>query len=102
MPKLTYNNEVMLNISNKKPNSGVSVLERFNGESQTNFSFENRNITNRHAFITERRPNAVRKLATIYVEPQLYRGVSTPEETLRQGTAFSELYRPFLGGGGHV
>ena len=35
-------------------------------------------------------------LATIYVRPQVYKGVNTPSEALKQGTAFSELYRPFV------
>jgi len=35
-------------------------------------------------------------LATIFVRPQVYRGVSAPNEALKQGTAFSELYRPFV------
>jgi len=35
-------------------------------------------------------------LATIYVRPQVYKGVSAPSDALKQGTAFSELYRPFV------
>ena len=35
-------------------------------------------------------------LATIYVRPQTYNGVNSPAETMRQGTAFVELYRPFV------
>ena len=40
------------------------------------------------------------KLATIYVKPQVYNGISSPADALRQGTAFKELYRPFIGKGG--
>ena len=42
------------------------------------------------------------KLATIYIRPQVYNGISSPADALKQGTAFRELYRPFvekLGGG---
>ena len=35
-------------------------------------------------------------LATIYVRPQVYNGVNTPDVALKQGTAFPELYRPFV------
>ena len=37
-------------------------------------------------------------LATIYVRPQVYKGINSPAEALKQGTAFAELYRPFKGG----
>jgi len=40
------------------------------------------------------------KLATIYVKPQVYNGINSPAEALKQGTAFSELYRPFMSKGG--
>jgi hypothetical protein len=40
------------------------------------------------------------KLATIYVKPQVYNGISSPADALKQGTAFKELYRPFVGKGG--
>ena len=40
------------------------------------------------------------KLATIYVKPQIYNGISSPADALRQGTAFAELYSPFVGKGG--
>ena len=40
------------------------------------------------------------KLATIYVKPQVYNGINTPCDALKQGTAFVELYRPFVGMGG--
>lgn len=40
------------------------------------------------------------KLATIYVRPQVYNGINSPEDALKQGTAFSELYSPFEGKGG--
>ena len=36
------------------------------------------------------------KLATIYVKPQVYNGISSPADALKQGTAFKELYRPFV------
>jgi len=36
------------------------------------------------------------KLATIYVKPQEYKGINSHTEALKQGTAFSELYRPFV------
>jgi len=36
------------------------------------------------------------KLATIYVRPQIYKGINSISDTLKQGTAFSELYRPFI------
>ena len=36
-------------------------------------------------------------LATIFVRPQVYNGVSSKEQALAQGTAFSELARPFTG-----
>ena len=36
------------------------------------------------------------RLATIYVKPQLYKGINSPADALKQGTAFSELYRPFV------
>jgi hypothetical protein len=36
------------------------------------------------------------KLATIYVKPQIYKGISSPADALKQGTAFAELYRPFV------
>lgn len=36
------------------------------------------------------------KLATIYVRPQIYEGIVTPEVALAQGTAFKSLYRPFV------
>ena len=39
------------------------------------------------------------KLATIYVKPQVYQGVSAPLDTLQQGTAFVELYSPYVGKG---
>jgi len=35
-------------------------------------------------------------LATIYVKPQVYRGVSSAATALKHGTAFKELYRPFV------
>jgi len=34
-------------------------------------------------------------LATIFIRPQVYKGVCSPNDALRQGTAFVELYRPF-------
>ena len=40
------------------------------------------------------------KLATIYVKPQFYKGISSPADALKQGTAFVELYSPFIGKGG--
>ena len=40
------------------------------------------------------------KLATIYVKPQVYNGVSSPAQAFEQGTAFVELYKPFVGKGG--
>ena len=40
------------------------------------------------------------KLATIYVKPQTYNGVSSPLTTLKHGTAFPELYSPYVGKGG--
>ena len=40
------------------------------------------------------------KLATIYVKPQVYNGVSAPLDALKQGTAFVELYSPYVGKGG--
>ena len=40
------------------------------------------------------------KLATIYVKPQVYNGVSSPAQAFKQGTAFEELYKPFVGKGG--
>lgn len=40
------------------------------------------------------------KLATIYVQPQVYKGISNPTDSLKQGTAFAELYSPFAGKGG--
>ena len=40
------------------------------------------------------------KLATIYVKPQVYHGISSPADAFKQGTAFKELYRPFVGKGG--
>ena len=36
------------------------------------------------------------KLATIYVKPQIYNTLNSPAEALKQGTAFPELYRPFV------
>lgn len=39
-------------------------------------------------------------LARIYVRPQTYTAATSAEETLRMGTAFPELYRPFNPGGG--
>ena len=36
------------------------------------------------------------KLATIYVKPQIYNGINSPADALKQGTAFTELYRPFV------
>jgi len=40
------------------------------------------------------------KLATIYVKPQVYNGISSPADAFKQGTAFKELYSPFIGKGG--
>ena len=40
------------------------------------------------------------KLATIYVKPQIYNGINSPADALKQGTAFRELYSPFAGKGG--
>ena len=40
------------------------------------------------------------KLATIYVKPQVYNGISSPADALKHGTAFAELYSPFVGKGG--
>ena len=40
------------------------------------------------------------KLATIYVKPQIYNGINSPADALKQGTAFRELYSPFVGKGG--
>jgi len=40
------------------------------------------------------------KLATIYVKPQVYNGINSPADALKQGTAFRELYSPFAGKGG--
>ena len=40
------------------------------------------------------------KLATIYVKPQVYNGITSPINALKQGTAFAELYSPFSGKGG--
>ena len=40
------------------------------------------------------------KLATIYVKPQAYNGINSPADALKQGTAFVELYKPFVGKGG--
>jgi len=69
-----------------------------------------RNDTNHHGFIYQNpnynnqishHRNEVEhasenlRLATIYVKPQVYNGVNSPSDALKQGTAFSELYRPF-------
>lgn len=40
------------------------------------------------------------KLATIYVKAQVYNGINSPADAFQQGTAFKELYRPFVGKGG--
>ena len=40
------------------------------------------------------------KLATIYVKPQVYKGINSPADAFKQGTAFVELYKPFIGKGG--
>ena len=76
-----------------------------------------RNDTNHHGFIY-RNPSYINppssyrhsseghggwenlKLATIYVKPQVYKGISSPADALKQGTAFVELYSPFVGKGG--
>ena len=41
-------------------------------------------------------------LATIFVRPQVYKGVSSREQALAQGTAFPELVRPFTGNIGGI
>jgi len=41
-------------------------------------------------------------LATIFVRPQAYKGVSSREQALAQGTAFPELVRPFTGNIGGI
>jgi len=69
-----------------------------------------RNDANHHGFIYQN-PNYRHsidkstkwdgfKLATIYVKPQVYNGVCSPADALKQGTAFVELYSPFVGKGG--
>jgi len=68
-----------------------------------------RNDANHHGFIYQN-PNYMNpstdqrfknfKLATIYIKPQAYNGISSPADTLKQGTAFVELYSPFVGKGG--
>jgi len=45
-------------------------------------------------------PMQMQKLATIYVKPQVYNGVNSPLDALKQGTAFAELYSPYVGKGG--
>jgi len=40
------------------------------------------------------------KLATLYIKPQVYNGINAPADAFKQGTAFKELYRPFVGKGG--
>ena len=42
------------------------------------------------ALATEKLP-----LAVAYVRTQTFNGINTPADALRQGTAFSELYRPY-------
>ena len=65
-----------------------------NSASHTGFNFTNSTL--------DRTTNADRrlKLATIYVKPQTYNGVSSPLTALKQGTAFPELYSPYVGKGG--
>lgn len=73
-------------------------------------NFYNQNGINHHGFIYQnpnyRKQDDCRnnngyaesnlKLATIYVKPQIYNGINSPSDALKQGTAFPELYRPFI------
>lgn len=50
--------------------------------------------------LSYRSDNQVLKLATIYIKPQVYNGINSFSDALKQGTAFNELYSPFEGRGG--
>ena len=65
-----------------------------NSENQLGFNYTNP-MTLRNAELIQ-----MQKLATIYVKPQVYNGVSSPLSALKQGTAFVELYSPYVGKGG--
>jgi len=70
------------------------------------FIYQNPNYANPSAETYQRNHNDCErfenfKLATIYIKPQAYNGINSPAEALKQGTAFAELYSPFVGKGGH-
>ena len=79
-----------------------------NGASHHGFIYQNPSYTNSeyaHPATYHRPHHAGKKsgnlkLATIYVKPQVYNGISSPAVAFEQGTAFVELYKPFIGKGG--
>ena len=60
--------------------------------------YTNNEYANPVNYQTPERVKSELPLATIYVKPQVYKGISSPANALKQGTAFAELYRPFKGG----
>ena len=67
------------------------------------FIYQNPNYTNTSTYYRSDDRHAKCKdfkLATIYVKPQVYNGINSPADALKQGTAFVELYKPFVGKGG--
>ena len=75
-----------------------------NGADHQGFIYQNPSYTNNeYANPASERVWDIKKdlpLATIYVRPQVYNGINSPHDALKQGTAFVELYRPFVGKGG--
>lgn len=71
-----------------------------NGVNHQGFIYQNPHYNkpeaNSNRAVAHESKQAGLKLATIYVLPQVYKGINTPAEALKQGTAFKELYRPFI------
>lgn len=61
-------------------------------------SWEHSNVEGYPAEVKREQPPSMQQeppLAMAFVNIQTFRGINTPEEALRQGTAFPELYRPY-------
>ena len=76
-----------------------------NGATHQGFIYQNPNYMNppayqHHETHDHDARNKNFKLATIYIKPQTYKGINSPTNALKQGTAFEELYSPFIGKGG--
>ena len=69
-----------------------------NGANHQGFIYQNPNYNRQQVYRNDAECDIGKnlKLATIYVKPQKYNGINSPADALKQGTAFPELYRPFV------